>query len=327
MRFDLAGFGRGGRDMAHRDMLALCELAERLGFSGIWFNQFHFREPPQAYSSTLLLASSIFARTERLRVGTSILVTPLYHPFLLAEETAQLHWQSGGRLDLGVGRGTHPDVFSRLGIPEHRSRPRFEQSLDLLRAAWTGKAAMPAGGEWPACDTPVGPFLETGEIPLYVAGTTPETLALAARRKLPLLLSLEPPETGQLAAYRDILARENLPSRLASSSLSRFVVVAPSRARALEKLDALLPKLVERRTAAARARGRDVSATTPPSPERFMAAQAIVGDPGECRAQLAALERDTGIGAVRLVFNANGVIDTEEARADMTLFGREIIGA
>ena len=108
MRVDLAGFTRGAKRLDHGAVLDFCARMDRLGYDGIWFNEFHFQQPPDPYPSTLLLAAGIFARTERMRVGTSILVLPLYHPFLLAEQIAQLHWQSGGRFDLGIGRGTFP---------------------------------------------------------------------------------------------------------------------------------------------------------------------------------------------------------------------------
>ncbi|MFP3442855.1 LLM class flavin-dependent oxidoreductase, partial [Pantoea sp. SIMBA_133] len=80
------------------------------GFDGIWFNEFHFSRDTLPYPSTLLLGADILARTERLRFGTSILVLPLYHPLLLAEQIAQLDFQSGGRVDVGIGRGTDPST-------------------------------------------------------------------------------------------------------------------------------------------------------------------------------------------------------------------------
>ncbi|MFW9327030.1 LLM class flavin-dependent oxidoreductase, partial [Glaesserella parasuis] len=65
--------------------------------------------PPLAAASLrFLLAAAVLARTERLRVGTSVLVLPLHHPLMLAEEIAQLDLQSAGRIDVGVGRGTEP---------------------------------------------------------------------------------------------------------------------------------------------------------------------------------------------------------------------------
>lgn len=325
MRLDIAGFARGGMVQSHASMLHLCEAVEGMGFDGIWFNEFHFQDPPQAYPSTLMLASAILARTERLRAGSSIVVTPLYHPFLLAEEVAQLHWQSGGRLDLGIGRGTHPSTLRALGVPADSTRDRFEQSYWIMRNAWTIGARIEGSGCWPASDISVGPLLAGETVPVHVAGTSWDTLGFAVREGLPLLLSLDPPEGAQLETYRTILAETGAPSRLRESSLSRYVCVAPTKAGAMAKLDALLPRMHERRLASARAAGRATGQIVQQYRQTVMARQVIAGAPEDCVRQLAALRANTGIDAVRLVFNGNGIIDTATALADMQLFAAEAL--
>jgi len=325
MRLDISGFARGGRAESHASMLQLCEDVERMGFDGIWFNEFHFQNPPQAYPSTLILASAVLARTRRLRVGTSIVVTPLYHPFLLAEEAAQLHWQSGGRFDLGIGRGTHPATLAALGIAAESTRDRFEQSFGIMRDAWTIGSSIDDSACWPASDVSVGPFLPGETVPVYVAGTSRDTLGFAAREGLPLLLSLDPPETAQLETYGAVLAETGRQSRLQASSLSRYVCVAPTTALAMDKLDALLPRMHERRLGMARAAGRATHSIAMPDRAAAMARQVIAGSPEDCVAQLTALRSKTGIDAVRLVFNGNGIVETAEALEDMELFARQAL--
>lgn len=320
MRIDLAGFARGGRDHSHSEMLTLCETAERLGFEGIWFNEFHFQEPPQAYPSITILASSILARTSRLRVGASAIITPLHHPLLLAEDIAQLHWQSGGRFDLGIGRGTHQDTFCALGVDIDTARDRFEQAFDIVTDAWATGIETTSGRS-------VGPLLPDEKVPVYVAGTSKETLGFAARNKLPLLLSLDPPEAAQLATCRNILAETGHACDLRESSLSRYVCIDTSRDRAMEKLDRLLPQFHQRRLRAAHEAGRDVSTVVMPDRETALQRQFIAGSPEECAAQLVGLQRETGIRAVRLVFNGNGVIDWQTAERDMRLFSAHVMPA
>lgn len=325
MRIDVSGWARGGRDLPHEDLLKLCEMADRLGFGGIWFNEFHFQKEPQAYPSTLVLASAILARTQRLRVGSSITATPLYHPFLLAEAVAQLHWQSGGRFDLGIGRGTHPATLAALGIAPEETRPRFEQAHALIVAALHGEARISQGLCWPESNIAVGPLLPGETLPIYLAGSTPETLAFAARSHLPLLLSLEPPETGQIETYLAILEREGHPSCLRQSSLSRFICIAPCDRAAMERVDALLPRLFEQRLTAARAAGRPTEQMRMADRATFLARQMIAGSPESCITQIRRLEAETGIRNIRLVFNGNGVIGHMEATADLALFGREVL--
>ncbi|PWK65699.1 LLM class flavin-dependent oxidoreductase [Aminobacter sp. AP02] len=325
MRLDIAGFARASRTDSHELMLGLCEKIDRLGFDGIWFNEFHFQNPPQAYPSTLMLASAIFARTRRLRVGTSIVVTPLYHPYLLAEEVAQLHWQSAGRFDLGIGRGTHPATLNSLGIAAETTRDRFEQSYRIMSEAWSTGAIINGGSCWPASDIPVGPLLGDESVPVYVAGTSRDTLGFAAREGLPLLLSLDPPEAAQIATYRGIIEEEGHGCRLQASSLSRYVCIARTTALAMAKLDELIPRLHERRLKSARAAGRPTDQILLPDRQTAMSRQIIAGSPEDCVAQLNALAESTGIEAVRLVFNGNGILDMQAAIADMELFAGEVL--
>ncbi len=321
MRIDIAGFGRAGRDLAHDRLMEICELADDLGYGGIWFNEFHFQPVPQAHPSTLLLASAVLARTRRLRVGTSIVVLPLYHPLLLAEMVAQLHWQSGGRFDLGIGRGTHPDTLVRLGICPSETRTRFEEAFKILTNALYDTATIGTGMCWPPSGAPVGPLLKDQCVPIYIGGATDETIGFAARNALPLLLSLEPPEAAQCATYHRIIAAEGLADRSAESSLSRFVFVARTRSEAERLFKDRYAALHQRRIDAARRAGRDLSRIGSPDLHRFREAQAIVGTPEDCIMQIATLKARSGIGSLRLVFNGNGAFETEEAVDEMRLFG------
>ena len=81
---------------AFDEALAAADLAERLGFDGIWLAERHFSAPggvaliASVGSAPLLLATAIAARTSRIRLGTAVLLLPLGHPVRLAEEVATL---------------------------------------------------------------------------------------------------------------------------------------------------------------------------------------------------------------------------------------------
>ncbi|WP_332714197.1 LLM class flavin-dependent oxidoreductase [Pelagibacterium mangrovi] len=327
MRIDIAGFTRGTKTLDHRAVLDFCARMDALGYDGIWFNEFHFQQPPDPYPSTLLLAAAIFARTERIRVGTSIVVLPLYHPLLLAEQIAQLHWQSGGRFDLGIGRGTHPTTLEALGISADSTRERFVQSFALMTSAWTQPTLIPAQSVWPSSSFAVGPLLPPGQtVPVYAAGSTAETIGFSIDHGLPLLLSLEPPEARQLAIYDELTG--NRSGRYpADFSISRYVTIAPSRAAALNAVDALLPRLYDRRRRYAIAQNRPLDTIKPIDRDVFLSHQMIAGSPDDCVEQLEALRQQTGIDSIRLIFNCNGEVPEPEADAMATLFGREALGA
>lgn len=90
------------------------QAAETLGFRNVWLGEHHFSTYGYL-SRPVQLATYIAAKTTRLRVGTAVIVVPLHHPLIIAEEIATLDVLSGGRLDVGFGRG-YPDAISSRPI-------------------------------------------------------------------------------------------------------------------------------------------------------------------------------------------------------------------
>lgn len=307
LRLDLAGWTGEATHGDPEAFMAIFEQAEQLGFDGVWFNEFRLAEPPAPYPSPLLLASALLARTSRLRVGLSVLVLPLHQPLLLAEEINQVYWQSGGRLDVGLGRGTDDATLRALGIEVESTRARFEQGFLTLRDR--GVTA-----------------------PLYIAGTTQETVSFASVHQVPLLLSLEPPEASQLRALEVAYAGQIGPDAdarrralLTASSLSRYVCVAPTRARAMSLFDTLRPLLHQRRLHFARKRGASVHDVRRYDRDAALRDQFIVGTPDDCVRQILAACATTGVHRLRLVFNGNGVLSNMQAVEGMREFASNVM--
>src|SRR5260370_1258020 len=84
----------------------------------------------------LMFAIKAGSRRRRVRCGTGVLVLPFYHPLRLAGEIAVADVLTGGRLDIGVGRGAYPYEFARYGIPFDEGRARTQESLEILLRAW-----------------------------------------------------------------------------------------------------------------------------------------------------------------------------------------------
>jgi len=74
-----------------------------------------------------------------MRVGTAVVVVPLHHPLVIAEEIATLDLLSGGRLDVGLGRGYQRYEFERLGLQLDSGGERWEESIDILLKAFEGR--------------------------------------------------------------------------------------------------------------------------------------------------------------------------------------------
>src|SRR5260370_37281343 len=120
----------------YREMFRQAERAEELGFDSLWLTEHHFTD--DGYLPSMIpMASALAARTQRVTIGTYVLLVPLYHPVTLAEDAAVTDVISNGRLRLAFGLGYRPQEFEGFGIPRSERLGRKNETLQILRRAWT----------------------------------------------------------------------------------------------------------------------------------------------------------------------------------------------
>lgn len=326
MHIGLSGWQREAASGDHRELLALFRRADELGYDSIWLAEYHFRRAGLPYPSPLLLAAAVFATTERIRVGTGVVLLPHHHPLLLAEELAQLDQQSGGRLDIGIGRGNDDAALRAIGVDPADKHDRFVASYELLLNAWASGRVSSDGGPWQFAETEVGPPpLQQPHPPIYVAGASLDTIRFAVERQLPHLFSLEPPEDRQLQRWREVVGPGGLLAELRESSLARYLFIGKTTAEAHEIMErALIPILKRRRSAPVDVTDADAVSTARAD---LIRRQAIVGSPDECVRQIEQIAREIGTGHLRLTANALGGLDRATTLAQIELFGREVLPA
>src|ERR1700726_3891229 len=164
MRFGLFGSAEAGGDVAgtgrgqgFRSYIEYNVEAEGLGYHSTFLVEHHFTGWSQV-SATLHLLNWVAARTTTLRVGTAVMVLPWHNPVLLAEQTATLDVLSGGRLDLGVGKGYRYTEFKGAGLPIAEADARFEEVLTILVKSWLPADRFASHGRfWPYDDIIVEP--------------------------------------------------------------------------------------------------------------------------------------------------------------------------
>jgi probable F420-dependent oxidoreductase len=178
----LPNFGSGSSRDAIR---GVAETAEELGFDSVWTTE-HIVVGPEGVDpygrvyDPLVTLGWIAGWTERVALGTSIVLIPLHHPIHLAKEAATLQELSGGRLRLGVGMGWHEDEFRMMGVPFRGRGRRANEAIRLMKALWRGESSF-HGEQWSFDDATFGP-LPRPEPELWVGGSS----APALRRALEL---------------------------------------------------------------------------------------------------------------------------------------------
>jgi len=179
-RIGLSGCGGGLEAVATRELLDLAEWAESLGVDALWLNEQHFQggaNGGRKCHSPLILAAAILARTQRLRVGFSVLLMDLHQPVRLAEDLASLDVLSEGRVNIGIARGANPDHRRIFGIThDDRSHARFEEALNLMRRAWGPEPLTIDGVTVPIEPKP----FQQPHPPIYIGTFTAETATWAA---------------------------------------------------------------------------------------------------------------------------------------------------
>jgi alkanesulfonate monooxygenase SsuD/methylene tetrahydromethanopterin reductase-like flavin-dependent oxidoreductase (luciferase family) len=194
MKFGLFGGARarggpaGDSDGYHHFINYVIE-AERLGFSSVFLVEHHFTGFGQV-SASLNLLSYLAARTERIRLGTAVVVLPWHNPVLVAEEAATLDLLSNGRLDFGVGKGYRPYEFSGFCIPQDEATARFDEAIDVIRKAWTSKGRFSySGTRWHYDNIVVEPApIQQPHPPFWLGAGSADSIQRAAREGYNLLL-------------------------------------------------------------------------------------------------------------------------------------------
>ncbi|MGV0045065.1 LLM class flavin-dependent oxidoreductase [Mycobacterium colombiense] len=122
--------------------IEVCQEAERLGASSVWFSEHHLFDDDYI-SNPLTLAAAVAARTRRIRIGTSIVIAPLHHPVEIAEQSAAVDLISDGRLDLGIGAGYRVPEFELFGASLADRYRRTDDTARRLRELWDSGGVRP----------------------------------------------------------------------------------------------------------------------------------------------------------------------------------------
>jgi probable F420-dependent oxidoreductase len=188
MKFGMA-YANTGASVTPGAAAELARAAEEAGFESLWTVD-HVVVPsgyesPYPYSRSGRMAGGVedfdladpliwlayaAAVTDRLVLGTGVLVLPQRNPLVLAKQAASLDVLSGGRLVLGIGAGWLAEEFAALGVPFRGRGDRTDEAIAALRALWSEGAASHRGDAFDFEDVYCRPRPARGSIPIVVGG-------------------------------------------------------------------------------------------------------------------------------------------------------------
>ena len=323
MKFGLFGGARLGPNNPlgdsynYKDFVAYVRDAEELGYESIFLVEHHFTGAGQL-SASLNLLSYLAACTTRIRLGTAVVVLPWHNPVLLAEQVATLDVLSGGRVDLGVGRGYRKIEFEQFCIPMEEAQERYSECLEVMLKAWSTQGRFSHHGKrWHFKDIVVEPApRQQPHPPIWMAAGTPGGIAYVSSQNYGLLLdqlaTLDQVQE-RVRLYLDGLSAKGHPRDAARVGVTRalnMVTTEEERRKALERRRETFKSIGD----IARRPGGD----GPTSYDDMIAADdaGLIGTPEEIVEKL----QELGARGVEYVLLTNAVAN----RKTLELFAREI---
>ena len=188
------------------DAIRHTRIAESLGFGRAWFAEHHFSN----YSlcpSPLMMVAHAAAVTERIRLGSAVIVAPLHMPARLLGEIGLADSLSDGRLDLGIGNGYQHFEFERFGVDIEERRERLFEMLDMIELGLSEKVFEYRGNHYRQPPTAINVrCIQQPHPPIWMASGDHAVNRRTARRSYAPLVSSRFASTEELAPIREHIA-------------------------------------------------------------------------------------------------------------------------
>ena len=281
-------------------------------------------------SAPLTMLAPLMARTRTMKFCTNIMLVPARHPLELAEEINTLNEMSGNRFILGAGIGYKPDEFENCGWDFKTRAKRFEECLQILPQAMSGRRFSFEGKYFTVDDVQIQPPpLADFVPPIWIGAVSDPAMRRAGRMGDGWLISFAEHLVelqAKVASYKAIAAEHQRPATLC---LMRDLHIAPSR----DRIDpAFLPNIVkvwqsygslgadadrDELSSAVMFGNREVTL------EEFAPNRAVVGTPDDCIRELTRIREM--IDPDWFFITPTGVPDPDQQMAELRLFAKEVM--
>jgi alkanesulfonate monooxygenase SsuD/methylene tetrahydromethanopterin reductase-like flavin-dependent oxidoreductase (luciferase family) len=219
----------------YENRLELIEAYERSGIDRYHLAEHHSTPLGMAPSPSVFL-SAVAQRTRRLRFGPLVYTLPMYHPLRAAEEICMLDQLSGGRLEVGVGRGISAHELTYYGVAPAEAQARYIEALAIVLTALTRETLTFEGKYYAFRDVPIELHpVQKPHPPLWYGIANPDGVPWAARHGVNVVCNVPAARAQPIVArYRaEWAAAGNDPAALPLVGFNRHIVIADSDAEAL----------------------------------------------------------------------------------------------
>jgi alkanesulfonate monooxygenase SsuD/methylene tetrahydromethanopterin reductase-like flavin-dependent oxidoreductase (luciferase family) len=234
--FDHVDRGAGSLGELYEHRLRLLEAYDRLGISRYHLAEHHATPLGMAPSPSVFLAA-VAQRTRRLRFGPLVYTLSLHHPLRVIEEICMLDQLSGGRLELGVGRGISPHEVSYYGVDPAKAQAIYVEALAVIRQGLGAKTLSFEGEFFKFKDVPMEMApVQRPHPPLWYGLARPDGLPWVVANAVNIVCNGPPALVRSVTERyrRDWAEAGRAPELLPLMGMTRTVVVAETEREALE---------------------------------------------------------------------------------------------
>lgn len=308
--------------------LQLIEFYDRAGFRTYHMSE-HHATPLNLTPSPSVFLAAVAQRTRDLRFGALVYVLPAHHPLRLAEEICMLDHLSGGRLEVGIGRGASPHELAYFGADPDAAQATYVEAYQVIMQALTQDEVNFSGKHFRFQNVPIDlKPLQRPHPPLWYAVPVVEGAAWPAQNGINIVCGGPLPRAREITdRYRaEWAAAGRAAERLPLLGINRFVVAADTEHEAMALGRRAWPPFFASFMKLWKKHGTQPRYARIPEDFDTLVANrgAIVGSPGTLRPQIETMLREAGANYFISQFSF-GDLRYEEVLRSAAIFARDML--